>query len=132
MTRTPTIADYMARDPITFTEATPITDAVALLLKRRISGAPVLDAGGTLTGVITAKDCFKAALHACYYQGWSGVVGDFMTRGAVTLDAETDVVTAAQEFLKQNFRRFPVLRDGRLVGIITRLDLLRALHAQWS
>lgn len=132
MRKSPTVADYMSRNLITFADTMPIADAVAQLLDRRISGAPVLGAGSALCGVITAKDCFKAALHACYYQGWSGVVGDFMTTDVHTMDADLDIVTAAQQFIQQSFRRFPVTRDGRLVGVITRRDLLRALNEQWG
>ncbi len=132
MAGTPTLRDYISRNLISFAPDTAIVDAVARLIQHGISGAPVLDAGGNLVGIITAKDCFRAALHASYYQGWSGIVADYMTRDVQTLDADLDLVSAAQRFLESDFRRFPVVEDGRIVGIIMRLDLLRALNAQWS
>ncbi len=125
------IRDYLTRDPVTFAPDTQIVDAVAHLLDHGISGAPVVDATGNLIGMLTAKDCFKAALHASYYQGWSGIVGDYMVTSVETMDASTDLVTAAQRFLDSDFRRFPVIEDGRLIGIIMRMDLLRALNEQW-
>ena len=132
MTGHATVAEAMTRDPLTFRPDTAIGNAVSSMLSHKVSGAPVLDAAGALAGVITAKDCFRAALHASYHQEWSRTVGDYMTDRVETLDAETDLVTAAQRFMERDFRRFPVTSDGRLVGIVTRLDLLRALHAHWS
>lgn len=132
MTETKTIKDYIARELVTFAPEMQIVDAVAQMLEQEISGAPVVDATGNLVGIITAKDCFRAALHASYYQGWSGIVSDFMTHDVETLDASLDLVSAAQRFLDTKFRRFPVIRDGRLIGLIMRLDLLRALNSQWS
>lgn len=132
MAREPILADYIARELVTVSPAMPIVDAVALFLDQGISGAPVMDDTGKLVGIITAKDCFNAALQASYYQGWSGLVSDFMTTEVETLDASTDLVTAAQRFLESPFRRFPVMRDGRLMGMIMRIDVLRALNSQWA
>ena len=132
MTENKTIKDFIARELVTFAPEMQIVDAVAQLLEHEISGAPVIDATGNLVGIITAKDCFRAALHASYYQGWSGIVSDFMTNDIETLDANLDLVSAAQRFLNADFRRFPVIEDGRLIGIIMRRDLLSALNLQWS
>ena len=129
MTEPPTIKSLLARDLITFRPETAIVDTVSTMIENNISGAPVIDQTGALVGVITAKDCFRAALDASYYQGWSGIVADFMTRDVQSLDAGLDLVSAAQRFLDSPFRRFPVTEDGRLIGIIMRLDLLRALNA---
>lgn len=132
MAETKTIEGYIVRELVTFAPEMQLVDAVAHFLDQEISGAPVVDATGNLVGIITVKDCFPAALHASYYQGWSGIVSDFMTQEVETLDASLDLVSAAQRFLDTKFRRFPVKRDGRLIGLITRLDLLRALNSQWS
>ena len=131
MTEWPTIAAYMAKDLVTFAPELEINHAVARLLARNVSGAPVVDEAGRLVGIITAKDCFKAALHASYYQGWGGVVADYMSAKVETMDMGLDIVTAAERFLARPYRRFPILENGRLVGIITRLDLLRAFSRQW-
>ena len=126
-----TIAACMAKELVTFSPEMEINHAVARLLARNISGAPVTDEAGALVGIITAKDCFKAALHASYYQGWGGTVADYMTAPVQTLDVGLDLVSAAECFLASDFRRFPVIDEGRLVGLVTRLDLLRALNRQW-
>ena len=132
MPQMPILKDYVSRNLISLAPETQIVDAVAMFIDHEISGAPVIDASGNLVGILTVKDCFRAALHASYYQGWSGIVADFMTTNVQSLDSNLDLVSAAQRFLETDFRRFPVMEDGRLLGIVMRLDLLRALNAQWS
>ncbi|SFP89709.1 CBS domain-containing protein [Tranquillimonas alkanivorans] len=132
MTDRPRIADYMTRDLVTLSPDDEITQAMHTLLSARISGAPVLDAAGELVGVLSKKDCLRAALHASYHRDWGGAVAHYMTREVETMEARTDIVTAAQRFVDSAFRRFPVVSDGRLVGQISRADVLRALAEQWS
>ncbi len=122
------VASAITRDLISFAPDTPVGQAVASMVENDISGAPVLDRIGDLLGVVTAKDCFKAALDGSYYGDWEGAVSDYMTAEVRTLDANTDLVAAASLFLEVDFRRFPVLREGRVIGMVTRLDVLRALY----
>ena len=126
MTDRAKVKGYITRELITLTPELEVMHAVHVLLKSRISGAPVVDASGSLCGILTAKDCFRAILHASYHQTHAGLVSDYMATGIETLDADLDVYTAAEKFLAVPYRRFPVLQDGRLVGMITRVDLLRA------
>lgn len=121
-----TVADCMVSDLHCLAPEMEINHAVAFLLEKRISGAPVLDETGELVGLLTKKDCFKAALNAAYYKQWGGTVAHYMTRDLHTLDAGLDIVSAAEIFLAQPYRRFPVLREGRLVGLVSRSDLLAA------
>lgn len=130
MTRVTRIADIMSKDPLTFAPYLEINHAVSRLLARRISGAPVVDDHGQLQGILTARDCFKAVLSARYYEGWGGVVSDYMSSPVETMDAELDLVTAAEQFLDSRYRRFPVVEVRRLVGVISRFDVLRAFYEQ--
>ncbi|MGB3277594.1 MAG: CBS domain-containing protein [Pseudorhodobacter sp.] len=132
MTYRPKIRDCMACDLIKLAPDMEINRAMGILLEHRISGAPVLDATGQLVGVLSKKDCLKAALNASYYSEWGYRVEDYMSRDVRTLDAETDIVEAAEAFLTSPFRRFPVLSDGQLVGQVSRADILRALSEEWS
>ncbi|WP_372841091.1 CBS domain-containing protein [Phaeovulum sp.] len=132
MTARPRIADYMARDLILLRPDMEILHAMKILLEKRISGAPVVDAEGHLVGVLSKKDCLRAALHGAYYQEWGGQVAAFMSAPAATLDVDLDLVEATESFLASPYRRFPVLREGELVGQISRADLLRALVDNWS
>ncbi len=127
----PTIADYMATDLVTLTPNDEINEAMVVLLERRFSGAPVVNAAGELVGVLSKKDCLRTTLHATYHEKPGGVVADYMSRNIETLDADLDLFEAAKAFLNSPYRRFPILREGRLVGQISRADLLRALVEQW-
>ena len=132
MSDRPRIRDYMATRLVTLTPDMEINRAAALLLERGISGAPVLDAQGGLVGVLSKKDCLRAALQASYFRDWSGTVERFMCADVQTLDADTDIVEAAEAFLASPFRRFPVMHEGALVGQVSRADILRGLFEHWS
>ena len=129
--RITTVADCMKVDLVTLTPDIEIVRAVAQLLAARVSGACVLDAAGDLVGVLSKRDCLKAALNASYYKQWGGVVADHMSPDPETLDADLDLVDAAERMIASSFRRFPVTRGGRFVGQISRTDVLQALSAQW-
>ena len=128
----PKISDYMMTELVTLAPDMEINRALKILLDRRVSGAPVVDAAGELVGVLSMKDGFKAALNASYYQAWGGAVADYMSAAVETLDADLDIVEAAEHFLASHYRRFPVMRQGRLVGQISRADLLQALVDNWN
>jgi CBS domain-containing protein len=126
-----TVADCMKVDLVTLAPNTEIVRAVAILLENKVSGACVLDASGDLVGVLSKRDCLKAALNASYYKQWGGIVADYMSPNPETLDADIDLVDAAERMIASSFRRFPVIRDGHFVGQISRTDVLEALSAQW-
>jgi CBS domain-containing protein len=132
MTARPRIKSYMSQDLVTLAPDMEINRAMHLLIDHRISGAPVLDKTGNLVGVLSKKDCLKAALHASYYREWGDTVSSYMSRDVQTLDAELDLIEAAEAFLASSFRRFPVMSEGRLVGQISRSDLLEALAGNWQ
>jgi len=111
------IADIMATELVTFSPETIIHKAIQVLL----------DETNTLVGVLSKKDCLRIVLSSSYHQDWGGTVAQYMSPEVVTVDAGTDLVSAAAYFLNSNFRRFPVLRDGQLVGQISRVDVLQAL-----
>jgi len=132
MTERPSIADYMAVDLVLFKPEFEILHAMNTLLEKRLSGAPVVDNEGRLVGVLSKQDCLRAALNGSYYQEWGGQVAAYMSANPETLDADLDLVTAAEWFLHSDYRRFPVLRGGKLVGQISRANILRALLDNWS
>jgi predicted transcriptional regulator len=132
MTDRPRVRDYMSRKLVTLTPQTEINRAMHILLDERISGAPVVDEHGWLVGVLSKKDCLKAALHAAYWRDWGETVADYMSKDVKTLTADMDIVAAAEAFLASPFRRFPVMEEGRLVGQVSRADILRALSQQWG
>lgn len=119
--------DYMTGSLTTLSPDMTLMDAVHVLLERRISGAPVVDRTGNLVGILSEKDCLKAALDASYYGYRGGLVADHMQPRVETVDDETPIFDVARLFIEGHFRRYPVVRDRRLVGQISRRDVLRAL-----
>lgn len=126
------VRECMATKLITLSPDTEITRAMMTLLDAKISGAPVVDEQGQLVGVLSKKDCLKAALNASYYQEWGGAVKDYMSTEVETLDGDLDVIQAAEAFLASPYRRFPVIREEILIGQVSRADILSALAKQWS
>lgn len=120
------IAQFMVTDVRTLSPENEIGFAAGFLVDEAIAGAPVVDGSGELVGILTKKDCFKAALNAAYYGQWGGTVERYMTRNPETLDAATDIVSAAERFIARPYRMFPVLDEEMMVGILTRSDLLRS------
>ena len=121
------VRDYMAGRLVTFKRDMDVLDALQELVQNRIAGAPVVDDQGELVGMLSELDCLKIALNAGYYGDSGGPVSDYMTPDVETVDAEMNIIDLAQKFLQYGYRRFPVLRNNRLVGQIRRRDVLRAL-----
>jgi CBS domain-containing protein len=124
---TRTVADIMTTRLVSFTPETDIHHAIHVLLDQRLSGAPVVDATGALVGMLSKKDCLKIVFSSSYHGDRGGPVREYMSAPVHTLDADLDLVSAAQHFLDSHFRRFPVLSHGKLVGQVSRADLLKAL-----
>ncbi len=123
------VTKFMATDLITFSPSTDIREAIEVILKNRISGAPVVDAQKNLIGMLSESDCIKTILDGPYNNlpGGNGTVADFMSRKVVTIDAKKSILDLAYEFTTSPYRRFPVVDNGRLVGQISRSDVLRAI-----
>ncbi len=128
---TPTVADCMATDLVTLTADMEINKAMGVLLAEHISGAPVVDDRARLVGVLSKKDCLRVAFNASYHRDWGGTVAEYMTKDVETLHPDATLIEAIEKFLAGPYRRFPVLRDGQLVGLICRTDVLQALVDQW-
>lgn len=122
------VRDYMAVNPITVTPDTSILQAVHLLIEHRISGLPVVDLRGNVVGMLSESDCLPIAIQASYHGELGGSVSEYMSHGVKTVDADDSIVNLAEEFMESKLRRFPVMERQRLVGQISRRDVLRALE----
>jgi len=121
------VRDYMVGQLIKFSPDMDVLDAIHELVQNRIAGGPVVNDQGELVGMLSELDCLKVALNAGYYGDWGGPVSEYMTPNVETVDAEMNIIDLAQKFLDSGFRRFPVLQGNRLVGQISRRDVMRAL-----
>jgi CBS domain-containing protein len=137
----------MSRNTISVLPTTTITDAARIMLANHVSGLPVLDAQGALVGVITEGDLLRrteletdgkktgwlrsflmpSAVAADYVATHSRHVSGVMSHNAVFVSPETELLEVAQLMQRKHIKRLPVLKDGRLVGVISRTDLLRVL-----
>jgi CBS domain-containing protein len=124
-----TVADYMTKRLVTLTKDTNVIDAIKKLLDHKITCAPVIDSKGLLIGMFSEKDGLKVFLESVYNQGMSGKVGDFMTTETISVDAKSSIVDLAEKFQKSSVRSFPVFQDGKFVGVISRVDVFKALVA---
>jgi len=122
------VRDYMSRHLIVLSPDMEVLHAIGIFVEKRISGAPVLDRFGSLVGMLSEKDCMRVALSAGYYGEWGGRVEEYMHSPVATIDADMPIVEVAQLFAEREYRRYPVTEDARLVGQISRSDVLRALQ----
>lgn len=129
MLRSIKVSDYMAASLVTFHPDTEMRLAISQLVEKRISGAPVVDDHGNLVGILSEQDCMKVALSAGYHDDYAGHVKDYMSKKVTTIDADTSILELAQRFIDSPFRRYPVMQNNRLVGQVSRRDVLRALEA---
>ncbi len=118
--------DFMTKKLVTLRPEMDVMDAVQRLLKNRISGAPVVDADGQLLGVFSEKCAMQVLLDAAYEQLPSNEIRLFMDTDVQTIEPDTQLLSIAQVFLLTSYRRLPVLESGRLVGQVSRRDVMRA------
>lgn len=149
MDRTSPVSEVMEADPLTFAPSDNVEGAMRLLVERGVSAAPVVDEDGSLLGVLSDADLIvqESQLHfptVLSFLGASielghkrfeedlrralgGTVAELMTRDPITVNATETVETAATLMHDEDLATLPVLRDGRVVGVITRRDVLRAV-----
>ena len=124
----PTVGEYMAKKLLTVSPEMDIYDAVNFLLKNKISGAPVVNNEKNMVGILSEKDCLRLLTRGINNKAPQGPVSFFMTKNVVTIPPNMDIYYAAGVFLKNYYRRLPVIENGKLVGQISRRDLLRAIQ----
>ena len=109
-----------------------VFQAIKMLLGKGSSGAPVVDEQNHLLGILTEKDCLRAVSVSAYDASLlGGKVADSMSPVRVTIDPDMDVFAAVHLFLETNFNVLPVLEEGKIVGRVSRRDLLRKIR-KWQ
>jgi CBS domain-containing protein len=144
--------DVMTTDVITVDPETTVQAMATLLAERGISGAPVVDANGRLVGIVSEGDLlhraeigtarrhrerrrswwldhFASELARDYVKSHGRTVKDIMTRDVVTVTEDTELGDVAALLEAKRIKRVPVTRDGKVIGIISRANLVRALAA---
>jgi CBS domain-containing protein len=149
-----TIAEIMDRTPETVQPDTPVEDVVRTLRENELPGLPVIDGDGKLVGIVTEADLVlpddQGDLHIPHYinlfggtvfleplgrfedrlrKAFASKASDMMTRDPDSVAPDTSVREAARMIHDTGHNRLPVVEDGRLVGVVTRVDVLGALAA---
>ncbi len=137
--------DVMTTKVVAVGPEMPVNAIAALLLERHISAVPVIDEDRRILGIISEGDLMRRDKTARRQSWWLAAFGeteelarefvkthgqrakDVMTRDVVTVTEETPIATIAELLEQKGIKRVPVVRDGRLVGIVSRADLLRGL-----
>jgi CBS domain-containing protein len=124
----PKVRDYMDVVVQTLNPETQILDAVDFLLEKHVTGAPVVDRQNRVVGILSEKDCLNLLAAGSDADVPQGTVADFMTTEVLTIPPGMNVYFCAGLFMNTPIRRFPVVDDDKLVGAITRFDILRAIQ----
>ena len=145
------VRDAMTPDPVTVLPETPVPDVARVMIDNGIGGVPVVNSDGDLLGIITESDLivqdtdvkFPSFVH--FLDGYVFVPGsvqhfeekfrkavaataeDLMTEDVITVDAEDSAEDAATLMSRKKLKRFPVISEGGLVGIITMRDIVRLI-----
>lgn len=142
--------DIMTTPVVSVAPETGVSDVARLLLERHISAVPVIEAGGRLVGMVSEGDFLRRAEDGSHRHGswWLRLfsepgenaadyvkthgrsAADVMTRDVVTVTEDTSAGDVAHLLETKRIKRVPVLRDGKVVGIVSRADLLRGLAAR--
>ena len=116
------INTIMTGNVITVQASTPIYEAMNLLTKFAISGLPVVDADNKLIGILTEKDVLKILINPNI--GAKDKVDDFMTRNVFSFTEDADAIAVCEFFIKNPIRRVPIVRNGKLIGVVSRRDII--------
>jgi CBS domain-containing protein len=117
----------MTTDLVTITPQTEITQALQILIVNDISGVLVVDDSEQLVGILTERDCIATASSAGYFDELGGPASEFMSTPAETVGPDENLMDIAIRMTDSPYRRFPVLEDGELIGLLSRRDVLRAI-----
>jgi CBS domain-containing protein len=116
------VKEIMTTHVVTVKEDQTRQQAAALMARHHVSGLPVVNEEGAITGVVTEHDIIAR-------QG--RLVREIMTHGVISVSEDTELEDVAHMLVNRRIRRLPVLRQGKLVGIISRADLVREVATRW-
>ena len=122
--------DIMTKEVITVTKDTDIFEAIELLGKNDITGVPVVEDDMTLVGVVTEKDVLR--LFHAHEDQKNETVNSFMTQPAVHFDENEPLPDVCDCLMNYSLRRVPVTSKGKVVGIISRADIIEYIIQQWQ
>ena len=106
---------------------TSVEEVVKTLAKDKVVGGPVIDVSNKLVGFITEQDCIKQMLNNTYYGDSHHVAADIMRKNPLSVSPDYDVLHLAEDMIKKGPKIYPVVDNEKVIGLITRGDVLKAL-----
>lgn len=128
MSKLPTVRSCMDPGHHAVGEEEDILDAVRMLIREGVTGAPVINERGNVTGALGENQCLRLLTKGVGQTGPAGKVADYMDRNFQTVTQDMDIYYVAGLFLGAKHRRFAVVGNDKLVGVVTRKDVLRAVE----
>ncbi len=119
----------MSKDIVTINQNTPIYEVMNVLIGARISGLPVIDDDNNLVGMITEKDLMPLFKH---HAVTNETVSDYMTKDVMTFSPDATIDEISEFFIKHAFRRVPIVKDKKLVGMVARRDIISLIIHIWG
>ena len=126
--KTVVVKDCMSRKVVSFDVRDDVGDVVAVLLEHKISGAPVLDKEKRVIGFVSEQDFIKEMLNTAFYCDLTANAGDVMSREVATVSPDMSIASLAEMFDTAKPKVYPVVEQDKLVGIISRSDVLQELY----
>jgi|TARA_B110000495_G_C22496449_1_gene305173 CBS domain-containing protein len=122
------VKDYMSKEVITFHKSDSIFEVKRVLLEKKISGAPIINKSGKLIGIISETDLMKQIVDSRYYNMPMSktTVSKYMTENVDSISPNETIFDAAEKFLRLKRKRFPVMVSNKILGIISRVDIIAA------
>ena len=122
------VKDYMSKEVITFHKSDSIFEVKRILLEKKISGAPVINKSGKLIGIISETDLMKQIVDSRYYNMPMSktTISKYMTENVDSISPNETIFDAAEKFLRLKRKRFPVIVSNKILGIISRVDIIAA------
>ncbi|MBV7299254.1 CBS domain-containing protein [Enterovibrio paralichthyis] len=125
------VKDYMNKRPVTFKVSMPLSIAMGKMLNAQQTGGPVVDDNNHVVGFLSEQDLIHKLLRVGYYCQDSDNVADCMRGDVKTVSPDESVIKLAEEMLPAKPKVYPVVdEDDRLIGVISRRDILRAIATQ--
>lgn len=122
------VKNYMQKKVFAISAKTNTNQVVATLLKSGLTGLPVVDENQRVVGFVSEQDCIKEMLHGAFFCEEPPAVDKLMQTNVLTVAPDTSIVELAQTMLDNKPKNYPVVNsEGKLVGVINRRDVLRAL-----
>lgn len=125
-----TVREIMQPNPVPIRSGQALVDVVGVLVKGKTTGLPVVDESGRVIGFVSEQDCIHSLLESSYFCEGNPVVDDVMHREPLTVKPSDSVLDLARSMGRDKPKVYPVVDEGKLVGLVTRNDVLKALREE--